>query len=68
MGRRRLKIDYAVSESLLGHKLGTKVAKVYDKSFNDAEFIQDQAKALEALAAEIKRIVEGRPIESEKAA
>jgi integrase len=63
MGRRRLEIDYAIAESLLGHKLGTQVAKVYDKSFDDSEFIADQATALEALATEIKRIVEGRPIE-----
>jgi integrase len=68
MGRRRLKIDYVIAESLLGHKLGTAVAKIYDKSFDDPEFIADQAKALESLAAEVARIVDGRPIEESEAA
>ena len=63
MGRRRLKTDYIIAESLLGHKIGTAVAKIYDKSFDDPEFIADQAKALEALADEIARIVAGKCIE-----
>jgi integrase len=68
LGRRRLGVDYIISESLLGHKIGTQVAQVYDRSFEDPEFIEDQAKALEALASEIKRIVDGKPVEESEAA
>jgi integrase len=68
MGRRRLGIDYVVAESLLGHKIGTDVAKIYDKSWDDDEFVAAQGEALKALATEIERIVDGRPIEESQAA
>jgi integrase len=53
----RLKIDYLVAESLLGHSVGTRVSRIYNRAIDTDEFRAEMNEALEKLSAEIMRIV-----------
>lgn len=59
LARERLGVSFETAERLLSHRIGSRVAAVY----NQHRYVSEKRQAMEALYREIVRIVEDRPIE-----